>query len=415
MKEPSRVTFWLAQHAPAAGVPARLSAASVKTMAKTRTLNDIKKIFLRRRYAEVLRLLEPEVFRFRESFLYYRLLGLSCLYLQDTGGAYSYLRRAMQIKDDDVAVLLGMAAIHLKKRNLDEALKVWLRVLELAPADRTARRALEKVRKGMTADEVSRLIDSGKIHFFYPPQPFAVPPALLVWLLAGLAVGAGVIFLFIRGGDLMAALTPARDHAGRPAAARPGVAAVELSDSALRTEAQAGARFTFTEKQVDEIWHHAKEYFMGYRDNAAVHELNRLLLSNASAYIKESARRLKSHALTPGYKDFVDFHDNYSFSVVRADPLLYDGCFVLWRGTIANLYIGSRDIRFQFLVGSPDNRSFEGAVPVIFDFADKFENNYYIELMARVVPTANGQFRLQGVLFRRIIPDHPVEAGPEER
>jgi tetratricopeptide (TPR) repeat protein len=382
-------------------------------MTKIRNLSDAKKIFLRRKYSDVVRLLEPEVFRFRESFLYYRLLGLSCLYLQDGGGAHSYLRRALQIKDDDATTLLGVAALHLKKRNLDEALSVWLRVLEIDPANRTARRGLNRVRKGMSADAVSRLVDSGRIRIFFPPQPLAFSPVWLVGILVGLGLAAGIYGVTVNREAILASLNPSRPAVSQPTP-RPEIAAVELSGNALRTDAQAKARFMFTEAEVDAVWKKAKDLFLAYRDNAAVYELNRLLLSNASPYIKESARRLKAHALTPGFKDFVNFRDNYAFSAVRTDPLLYDGCFVLWRGTIANLLIGTRDIRFQLLVGSHDNRSFEGSVPVIFDFADKFENNYYIELLGKVAP-AGDRFRLQGVLFRRLIPDHPVDAPSGER
>jgi tetratricopeptide (TPR) repeat protein len=382
-------------------------------MAAIKNINEAKKMFRRRRYAAVLRGLEPEIFRFRESAAYFRLLGLSCLYLQDGGGAYSYLNRALQIKEDDVPSLLGVAAIHVKKRNLDDALKIWLRVLEIDPSNRTARRGLHKVRKGMGEDKVSRLVDSGGIRMFYPPQPAAIRPVMLVAFLVALAAAGGIIVLAPRAGEILSRVRPdASPDKGPPE--RRDIAAVELSANAMRTDSRATARFMFTETQVDAVWNKAKDLFMAYRDNAAVYQLNRLLLSNASPYIKESSRRLKALAQTPGYKDFVSFRDNYPLAAVRADPLLYDGCFVLWRGTIANLYIGGEDIRFQLLVGSHDNRSFEGAVPVIFDFAEKFQNNYYIELLGRVTPR-NGGFFLKGVLFRRLIPDHPVDESREER
>jgi tetratricopeptide (TPR) repeat protein len=369
-------------------------------MAKPKSLQDIKKLFLKHKYAEVVRLLEPEIYRFRDSFLYYRLLGLSCLHLQDGGGAFSYLNRALQIKEDDVDSFLGIAAVHLKKRNIDEALKIWLRVLELSPGNRTARRALNRVRKGMGEDEVSRLVDSGKIRMFYPAQPFRLSPAVPLVVLALAAAAVGGWFLVKEGPALLAALKPA--PAVTPPPARPEIAAVELSGDALRTDFKAKARFTFTEAQIDQVWKTAKDYFMAYRDNAAVYELNRLLDSNASLYIKENVRRLKSYARTPEFKDFINFPDNYPLAAVAKDPSLYDGCYVLWRGTVANLFIGKEQIKFQFLVGSYDNRTFEGAVSVVLDFGEKLENNYYLELMAKVA--ANGSsFTLKGALLRRLI------------
>jgi len=380
-------------------------------MAKSKNLRDINKLFRRKKYAEVVRLLEPEIYRFRDSLLYYRLLGLSCLHLQDGGGAFSYLNRALQIKDDDVDSLLGLAAVHVKKRNIDEALKIWLRVAEYDRENGTARRALNRVRKGMSEEEISRLVDSGKIRKFYPVAPFRLPAAvpLIILLLAGAAV-AGV-FIVKEWPALLTALKPRPADVPAPrveiAAPRPEIAAVELSPDALRTDFKAGARFTFSDAEVDRIWKAAKNYFMAYRDNAAVYELNRLLASNASLYIKANARRLKGFARTPEFKDFVNFKDNHSLAAVAKDPGLYDGCYVLWRGTVANLLIGKKEIKFQFLVGSYDNRTFEGAVPVVLDFGEKLENNNYLQLLGKV--TVSGDtFYLKGALLRRLA-DEPVE------
>jgi len=87
-------------------------------------------------------------------------------------------------------------------------------------------------------------------------------------------------------------------------------------------------------------------------------------------------------------------------------PYLYDGCFVIWRGTVANLQIRTMEIGFQFLKGSWDNKVFDGNIPVIFHEATKLENDYYIELLGKVVTSGNS-FSLEGVLQRRIIPDSP--------
>jgi tetratricopeptide (TPR) repeat protein len=374
-------------------------------MAKQKSLQEIKRLFLRRKYSDVVRLLEPEVYRFRESFQYYALLGLSCLYLQDSGGAFSYLNRALQIKEDDITALLGIAAVHLKKRNLDEALKIWLRVLEISPGNKTARRGLDRVRRGMSEEAISHLVDSGTIRKFFPTRPVAVSPVFFIVLVIGLATAAG-IFILVREAPALLAGINLITATPSPSPARPEIVAVELSGTALRTDARAKARYTFTDAQVDRIWKTAKDSFMAYRDNLAVVELNRLLNSNASLYIKENARRLKNFARTPEFKDFVNFRDNYPFETVSRDPLLYDGCYVLWRGTIANLFIGKTEIKFQFLVGSWDNRLFEGAVPVIFDHADKFENNYYLELLGKVV-AGNDSYYLKGVLNRRLIAGPP--------
>ena len=62
-----------------------------------------------RKFKAVVGILEPQVFKFRSSFQYYYLLGVSCLYSADINGADSYLNRASQLKGDDVNCLLALA------------------------------------------------------------------------------------------------------------------------------------------------------------------------------------------------------------------------------------------------------------------------------------------------------------------
>ncbi len=66
-------------------------------MAKT-VLERAKQAFYRKRYNDVITLLETNVIQYRDSFPFYFYLGLACLYSGDVGGATSYFQRARQIK-----------------------------------------------------------------------------------------------------------------------------------------------------------------------------------------------------------------------------------------------------------------------------------------------------------------------------
>ena len=367
-------------------------------MAQGINLKLMERLFQCGKYSELVKVFEPEVFRFRESARYYSLLGLACLYLNDFGGAFSYLNRAQQLKPDESNVLLGLAVIQLKKRNLTEALNLWLKVLEIEPANRIARLGLEKVRRGMSEEKLSEVLESGKLKIFIPRLRGA-------WRLRqvglGLALALGFISLIFLASYFWPRLQEMLKAEPKPDTKRSEADAFLLSPEALRTTDQAQARFTFNEAEVDAIWKKAQTYFNAYRDNLMTVELNRLLLSNASPYIKEMAKRLKGYAKTPGFAEMANFKDNFSFETVKNDPALYDGCFVLWRGTVANLRITSDELGFQFLVGSYDKRIFEGAAPVVFNFANLLENNDYIELLAKVMQTEKG-FYLKGIIQRRL-------------
>ena len=86
-------------------------------------------------------------------------------------------------------------------------------------------------------------------------------------------------------------------------------------------------------------------------------------------------------------------------------PYLYDGCYILWRGTIANLDVSSEKITFKLLKGSFDNKVFEGSIPVEFYHAEQFENDFFIEMLGKVIYDGSS-FILQGILYRRIVQDN---------
>ncbi len=104
-----------------------------------------ERLFSRRRFGEAIRILEPQVYRFRESFDFYHLLGRSCIRTGDIAGAYSYLRRAEQLRPGDAGVLQLMAAIYHRRGERERALETYLEVLEASPGDRWARRGLDQL------------------------------------------------------------------------------------------------------------------------------------------------------------------------------------------------------------------------------------------------------------------------------
>ena len=78
---------------------------------RSKTLKKATKLFKAGKYSKVLLLLESQVFRYRQSFDFFYLLGISCLRSSDYGGGYSYLQRAINIKPDDINTLAGLAVV----------------------------------------------------------------------------------------------------------------------------------------------------------------------------------------------------------------------------------------------------------------------------------------------------------------
>jgi hypothetical protein len=352
---------------------------------KRKGLGEARRLFRARRFPDVIRLLEPEVFRYRENFEYFQMLGFSCLQAGDFGGAFSYISRAHQLKDDEPSVILGLAAVHFRRTEHESALKRWLEVVEAQPSNPIARRGLDLLRKGMTPDELQEFIDSGKLKTLFPPLPRRV--ALAPILVAGLSVLvlAGLVWLGVRLGS------PQGPQ-------RPGVSVIEIP-TGLSSFIDIGTDFpfVFTEGEVRQTFQKAKNELLAYRDNLAVVDINRILLSNAAPAVKERARMLKGF-VTQATFDTVK--DSYAYAAVTKQPALYDGASVVWKGKVANLKVAKDSIAFDLLVGYDQEKQLEGIVPVTVPFAADLANGSAVEILGQIVTNGTAPTMLATSLHR---------------
>ncbi len=341
---------------------------------KRKGLGEARKLFRARRFADVIRLLEPEVFRYRENFDYFKTLGLACLHTGDFGGAFSYMSRAHQLKDDDPDIVLGIAAVHFRRAEHENALKRWLEVVDARPGNAVARRGLDLLRKGMTPDALQEFIDSGRLRTLFPPLPPRMALAPVAITVLGVLVLAGIAYLAVR-------------FAVPRAQQRPGVSVIEMpSDSSPLVDVGTGFTFTFSEGEVRRIFQRAKSELLAYRDNLAVVDINRILLSNAAPSVKERVRLLKGFVTQP---TFDTVKDAYLYAVVVKQPGLYDGASVVWRGKVANLQISKALIAFDLLVGYDQEKQLEGIVPVTLPFAADIGNGDAVEVLGQVALNGN--------------------------
>jgi hypothetical protein len=351
-------------------------------------LTRARQLFRRRRFSQAIRLLESQIFRYRNNAEFYALLGSACLHTGDFGGSESYLRRAEQLKEADVTTQLGLAAIAFKRGQTEEALKSWLNVIDLDPGNKKARRALRALRKDVNWEGEVVNTDAIRIEKLLPSVPLSswawIAPLLLLCLAAVLTVG--YVFLLPR-------IAPRTSP-------RPGVEEIVLAlDRPLTAEGpEVQSTERLSDKQVSQIFETIKENLLDYRDNLAIREINRLLGSNASVYVKEKARLMKTFIQDP---DFSTVKDPFPYEEVRSSPSLYADCYVVWRGKVANVRIADDEITFDLLVGYEDETELLGLVPVSLDFGAKIENGDGIEVLAKV-HVEDEQIRLKGISVHRL-------------
>jgi tetratricopeptide (TPR) repeat protein len=336
----------------------------------------------RGKYDESIKMLEAEVFRYQDSFSYYHILGISCLYAGDFGGAHTYFSKAKNIKFRSPLTLLGLALLYLRRGETDRALDIYLDVQDIEPDNNIAKKALKIIRKYSGGESLAAWIEQGKLSALYPPLPRAgisinpvplIAAGIILAVLAGIFLGIKRVPVFQRGGLNESIL--AQTERENP------------------VESGGSYRYILTSDQVLASYTEARNLFNQYHDEKAKRELNRILESNASAPIKNKALLLRSYTQTPG---FDTLKDHFTYTEVSGDPLLYRDCFVLWKGSAANIKTGEDKTSFDLLVGYDTRTIMEGAVTVELEFPTTINTVEPLEVLGYIVPTAVDKFIISG-------------------
>lgn len=362
-------------------------------MADETLLRQAWLLYKQGRFAASLASLEPRVFQFRDDPEFFRIMGLCCLRLGDWKGGETYLQRSRQL-DDAVHrdTLVGLMAVAARKKDYPEALKTVLALLDRDPEDKTAKKAMAQLKASVAGPEgggLDREAVSGWLPAYRKPRP-----GLVKW---GVRLSAAVL---VAGGLVLGTwwgltLVQTAPRSPVPAEARPGPPDLSLG-AADPLQTPGSFSVTLDAEEIKAAWLRAQKAFQDYHDSKARFEINRLLLSNASAAVKERARSLLPYLHEP---DFSRPDDSSSYQEVRTAPTLYEGCTVRWSGVLANLVSGDTKITFDLLLGYQDGQVVEGVVPVELTFAALLKNSQVVEVLGRVA-LREGRWYVQGTSLK---------------
>jgi tetratricopeptide (TPR) repeat protein len=342
---------------------------------KKTALARAERLFKQRQFAQVIRILEPQITSYRENTKFFYLLGMSCLSTGDYGGAYVYFRRCTDIDYRNTNAQLGLAVVHLRRGENEESLRIWLEILQEDARNRYARLGLKTVRKYAGEDEggAEALFENRKDLALVPSPGFYLPRGVK-WFIAGFLLLAFVL--------LPAALIVKNRLNQTPEPSRPEIAAVKIETGESVLDTTSRALNMLTEQEVRSGFGKIKELFEAGEDNHARREINRLLWSNAGQTIKNKIRLFIPFIRSP---TFADFPESFTYQEVMADPLLYEGCFVRWKGRISNINIEPSRITLDFLAGYEDQKVLLGIVPSWMEFAATLQSDFAYELIAKIV------------------------------
>ena len=150
-----------------------------------------------RDFSTAIKILESKWETYENDFEYYLMLGTACLYAGDTGSAISNFQKARQIRMTDSRLLLGQAALYLRRGDTDRALQYYIEILENDPQNTIAINAMEFIRTRGDFDTICRWVDTGRIKQFYPPlgkNPKNIIRNIVLSSILGVALIVGAVF-----------------------------------------------------------------------------------------------------------------------------------------------------------------------------------------------------------------------------
>lgn len=329
-------------------------------------LADAERLFKNHKWHNVIEILEPltEVYHENKRFQY--ILGISYLYCGDIGSAYSALRRAQSLDFRDKDVLLALAAVYIKRGNTEKAIQLYIDILDRYPNCKMATRSMERLRSMIKSNK--NFSSDPKIIFKFLPIKKRILPRIGTGLLIAFIVFSTVFFFY---------------NKFKKPNTRPDIDVINLTAEDLEqaTTGSTQALYILTEHEIKTSFEKAKQLFANYRDDRAILELNKILLSNASPGIKEKCALLKKLAQPPS---FLTVKDRFTYKEIIKEPLLYDSVSVIWKGAIANVQTGNGKCFFKLLIGYHDAKILEGIIEVLVPFETLLADGNGVEVLGKI-------------------------------
>lgn len=349
-------------------------------------MKKAERTYRHRKFAETIRLLEGQVFIYRQNPRFYYLLGMACIRTGDFAGAYSYLKRAEQLDPGNLGIKAAVAIVHLKRYETEQSIRYWLEILDEDPNNSYAKRGLEVLKKRADPEGIEEVFDSGKVFRLLPSPGFYLPKKV-TWALGIVILGVLIASAYKFGLPLL-----------KREPSRPEIALIQLDKDSSLVDPASKARYMLTQKEISDSFQRIKELLQGYRDTEARVEMNRLLLSNATRDVREKVRSLLPYLKEPS---FLTLKTSVSYQEVIKDPYLYEGCYVRWKGRVTNVRISEKEITFDLLVGYQDQKILEGIVPVTLQFSAKVDSSFAYEVLGEVLLKGNS-IQLRGVSLHEL-------------
>ena len=351
-------------------------------MQTTNDLSLAEKAFRSKKFSKVISLLEPMALEFGDNFRYYYLLGVSCMYQNDFGGAELYLKKARRIRPNSSDLMIAQGALFLRWGEIPRAVEYYLDALEYAPENKVAKSALKFI-KGLSGKANYDVIPMKQVKKFFPSTGLhpAVPfISVFACLILAFGIFFGVNYKSILGLN------------GTRADLSYLVLSVDEKSHPFETDlSTSNYRYILSSSEVAKIYSEAQTLFQQGKDNDVQIKINKLLNSNASTAIKYKANLLLEYLEEPSFESF---SNTFSYDDIKLDPYLYQNCWIILSGRISNVSITENIYFCDLLVGYEDMKKLEGIVPIEIKQPIQVDATQAIKVLGKVV-LRNGKLALE--------------------
>lgn len=352
-------------------------------MGRINVLQKAEKAFKYRQFSKVISLLEPMVIEYRESFRFYYLLGVSCMYQNDFGGAESYLKCARRIKINSAELMVAQGALFLRRGDFARAIEYYLEALEYEPNNRDAKKALKFIRLNSDKEKIQSLAFSGKLKKFFPST--GLHPLIPVFACLVLVIFAGSLYFSFNYKRILGLNGVRADLSAF-------VLSADEKSHPLETDlATSNYRYILTSTEVANLYSESQTLFQQGKDNQVQVNLNKILNSNASTAIKYKANLLMEYLEEPSFEDF---KNTFSYEDLKQDPYLYQNCWIILSGRISNVNITENYYFCDLLVGYEDMKKLEGIIPLEIKQPISIDSTQGIQVLGKVI-IKNGKLALE--------------------
>ncbi|QFP42164.1 hypothetical protein F9Y90_03565 [Borrelia miyamotoi] len=350
-------------------------------MEPNKLINKSIRYYNSQRYSDVIKLLEKEIFFYKNHYFYHYILGISYLRIGNLGNAQTYLKKAYTLNPTEPDVKQSIAILLVAQGKEDKAIQIWLKMIEENQAIKRSELSLETIRKNPIQGTL--FLNKNKLYAKLFPEIKVKTRYKLSKLIKSFTISSlafliiAIIFLFKYYKEtikitLNGSTSKENKFINNIAAY---IDDIKINDKEKIKNHEGQFVFILTETEIKNSFQKIKTYLKKGKDNFARIEINKILNSNASESIKLKAKNLASFISRP---DFITFNDYLSLKEIQNNPSIYANVYIKWSGIINNIEKKDNITYFDFYVGYNKN-TLEGIITtkttfdIDIDFKDSAE------------------------------------------